>query len=153
MTDATPPRAQKFAAIVVPAAERAGYTEYGAGSRLARDAGMSISSVSRMLKGESVPDMRFWAPLSDVLDFDLLDLLAEMGIPHEALRALSETNPSQVRSHSISPSEAADRLGITDPIGREMLAATIERLQRLEEQHDDAADQSGEGNGGAAAQR
>nr|WSS66786.1 hypothetical protein OG284_36810 [Streptomyces sp. NBC_01177] len=148
MTDA-PTRAQRFAALVVPAAEHAGYTGHGAGARLARDADMSESSVSRMLKGQSVPDMKFWAPLTKLLDIDLRDLLAEMGIPREALQTLSETDPSQVGSRSISPAEVANRVGISDPVGVEMLTATIERLRRLEEQQDD---QPGDERGGTAAQ-
>ena len=148
MTDA-PTRAQKFAALVKPAAERAGYTGRGAGARLARDAGMSESSVSRMLNGQSVPDMPFWAPLVELLDIELIDLLTEMGIPREALRALSETEQSQVGSRSITPEEAATRVGISDPVGVEMLTATIERLRRLEEQQHD---QPGDERGGTAAQ-
>ncbi|MFD5058210.1 helix-turn-helix domain-containing protein [Streptomyces sp. NPDC058394] len=150
MTDA-PTRAQRFAAIVVPAAKRAGYTGHGAGARLARDAEMSESSVSRMLKGQAVPDMTFWAPLANAVGIQLSDLLVEMGIPLDSLRALSESNQSQVGSRSITPQEAADKLGLTDPIGREMLIATIERLKRLEET-DAADDQSGDEHGGAAAQ-
>lgn len=148
MTDA-PTRAQRFAALVVPAAERAGYTGHGAGARLARDTGMSESSVSRMLKGQSVPDMIFWAPLAKVLDIELIDLLTAMGIPREALRALSETDQSQVGSRSITPEQAANRVGISDPVGVEMLTATIERLKRLEEQQHD---QPGDERGGTAAQ-
>lgn len=148
MTDA-PTRAQRFAALIGPAARDAGYTGHGSGARLARDAGMSESSVSRMLKGQSVPDLEFWAPLCDVVGVELSDLLVEMGIPLESLRTLSETNQSQVGSRRISPAELADRVGLRDPIGREMLAATIERLKRLEDQDDD---QSRDDHGGTAAQ-
>lgn len=151
MTDATPTRAQKFAAVVVPPAREAGYTGRGAGARLARDAGMSESSVSRMLKGEALPEMRFWAPLTKLLGIDLVDLLAEMGIPPESLQPLSETDQSQVGSRPISPEEAADRLGLKDEAGRHMLIATIERLKRLEEQNEDD-DQPGDERGGTAAQ-
>lgn len=148
MTDA-PTRAQRFAALIGPAARIAGYTGHGSGARLARDAGMSESSVSRMLKGQSVPDLEFWAPLCDTVGVELADLLAEMGIPLESLRALSETGPSQVGSRPITPAQLADQVGIHDPIGREMLAATIERLKRLEDQ--DAADETGDDHGGTAA--
>jgi hypothetical protein len=102
-----------------------------------------------MLKGQSVPDLEFWAPLCDVVGVELSDLLVEMGIPLESLRTLSETNQSQVGSRRISPAELADRVGLRDPIGREMLAATIERLKRLEDQDDD---QSRDDHGGTAAQ-
>ncbi|MEU9198892.1 helix-turn-helix transcriptional regulator [Streptomyces sp. NPDC048332] len=148
MTDA-PTRAQRFAALIGPAARNAGYDGYGSGARLARDAGMSESSVSRMLKGQGIPDLEFWAPLCDTVGVELSDLLAEMGIPLESLRTLSETKQSQVGSRSITPAELADRVGIHDPIGREMLAATIERLKRLEDQ--DAADETGDDHGGTAA--
>lgn len=149
MTDA-PTRAQRFAALIAPAAKAAGYTGHGSGARLARDAGMSESSVSRMLKGQGVPDLEFWAPICDAVGIELSDLLVEMGIPLESLRALSESNPSQVGSRSITPAELADRVGLTDPIGREMLFATIERLKRLETQDADD-DQSGDEHGGTAA--
>ncbi|WP_328721788.1 hypothetical protein OHT52_21355 [Streptomyces sp. NBC_00247] len=149
MTEA-PTRAQRFARIVAPAAQRAGYTGHGSNARLAADTGMSESSTSRMLKGQAVPDLRFFPTIAERLDVSLVDLLAEMGIPPETLRALSETEPSQVRSRSISSSQAADRLGIKDPIGREMLAATIERLQRLEKQQHNA-DRPGDDHGGTAA--
>jgi Helix-turn-helix. len=151
MTDA-PTRAQRFAAIVAPAAQRAGYTGHGSTTRLAADTGMSVSSVSRMLNGQGIPELHFFPAIAEQLDLSIIDLLAEMGIPPETLRALSETDPSQVGSRSISPSEMADRVGITDPVGREMLAATIERLKRLEKSENGAADQSGDNHGGSAAQ-
>lgn len=149
MTDATPTRAQRFARVVAPAAERAGYTGHGAGARLARDTGMTESSVSRMLKAQAIPDARFFEPLAKAVGLSVSDLLVEAEIVSpESLRTLSETDRSQVRSRPITPEEAAERLGITDPVGREMLFATIERLKRLE--HDDAAG-SADDDGGTAA--
>ncbi|MFJ8855288.1 multiprotein-bridging factor 1 family protein [Streptomyces sp. NPDC102437] len=146
---ATPTRAQRFAAIVAPAAQRAGYTGHGSNARLARDTGMSESSVSRMLKGQAIPDLKFFAPVAVTLGVSLLDLLAELGVPPESIQPLSETKQSQVGSRSISPVEAADRLGLKDPVGREMLIATIERLKRLE---NESEDQPGDERGGTAAQ-
>ncbi|MZF56884.1 helix-turn-helix domain-containing protein [Streptomyces sp. SID5594] len=151
MTDAAPTRAQRFAALVAPAAHRAGYTGHGSNARLARDTGMSESSVSRMLKGQAIPELGFFPALAEKVGVSLLDLLAEMGIPPESLQPLSETGPSQVRSPFISPAEAAERLGLSDPVGREMLIATIERLKRLEEQQHDQPEPGNE-HGGAAAQ-
>ncbi|NDZ63619.1 helix-turn-helix domain-containing protein [Streptomyces cyaneofuscatus] len=150
MTDAAPSRAQRFAALVAPAAHRAGYTGHGSNARLARDTGMSESSVSRMLKGQAIPELGFFPALAEKVGVSLLDLLAEMGIPPESLQPLSETGSSQVRSPFISPAEAAERLGLSDPVGREMLIATIERLKRLEEQQDQP--EPGNEHGGAAAQ-
>lgn len=152
MTEA-PTRAQRFAAIVAPAAKRAGYSGHGSNAQLARDTGMSESSVSRMLKGQAVPDLAFFAPVATTLGIDLIDLLSAVGVPREAFQALSETKRSQVGSRRISPEEAAARLGITDPVGVNMLAATIERLKRLEQNKDQRDDQPGDDErGGTAAQ-
>jgi len=70
MTDATPTRAQRFRDIVVPAAERAGYTGHGAKARFARDTGMTESSVTRMWQGMAVPDDRFYDAISQVIGMD-----------------------------------------------------------------------------------
>ncbi|MGW1533935.1 hypothetical protein [Streptomyces aureus] len=148
MTDATPTRAQRFAALVVPAAERAGYTGHGAKARFARDTGMTESSVTRMWQGGALPDARFYDAISSAVGVDLGALLVEGGIlSPESLQSLSETDPSQVGS-SLTPEEAADRLGIRDEVGRQLFYATIERLQRLENQPGDEAAERG----GAAAQ-
>lgn len=124
----TPPtRAQQFAEVVGPAAQRAGYTGHGSRSRLARDTGMTESSVSRMLLGQSIPDPKFFEPLSRALQMPIQTLLVEAGII--SIQALTEPTQSQVVSE-ITPETAADGLGITDPVDREMFFATIERLRR-----------------------
>jgi transcriptional regulator with XRE-family HTH domain len=148
MTDATPTRAQKFAALVVPAAERAGYTGHGAKARFARDTGMTESSVTRMWQGSALPEARFYDAISGAVGVDLGALLVEGGIlSPESLQSLSETDPSQVGS-ALTPEEAANRLGIRDEVGRQLFYATIERLKRLENQPNDEAAKRG----GAAAQ-
>ncbi|NEB92381.1 hypothetical protein [Streptomyces bauhiniae] len=149
MTDATPPtRAQRFAAVVVPAAERVGYTDYGAKSRFARDTGMTESSVGRMWLGRTLPDARFYEKIAEVTGLDLATLLIEGGIMSpESLQSLTETDRSQVRSR-LTPEEAADRLGIRDEAERTYFFATVERLKR--QHHDDASDSPDRG--GSAAQ-
>ncbi|MYS15075.1 hypothetical protein [Streptomyces sp. SID4982] len=147
MTEPAPTRAQRFAAIVVPAAERAGYTGFGAKSRFSKDTGMTDSSVTRLWQGTSLPDARFYAAISEVTGIDLGTLLVEGGVlSHESLRSLSETDRSQVRS-TLTPEEAAQRLGL-DEVGQQLLVATVERLKRL--QDEDASDRPDRG--GAAAQ-
>lgn len=149
MTDGTPTRAQRFADIVVPAAERAGYTGHGAKARFARDTGMTDSSVTRLWQGKSLPDSRFYPAIAKAAGLDLGDLLTESGVlSHEALQSLSETDRSQVGSN-LTPEEAADRFGIRDEVGRQLLYATIERLKRFE---NDGADHVNADDGGAAAQ-
>ncbi|MFJ8804226.1 hypothetical protein [Streptomyces sp. NPDC102487] len=148
MTD-TPTRAQRFAAIVVPLAERAGYTGFGAKARFARDTGMTDSTVTRLWQGSAVPDARFYSAISDAIGLDLGTLLVEGGVlSPEALQSLSETDRSQVGS-DLTPEEAADRLGIKDDVGRQLFYATIERLKRLE---DEPTDHGDAGRGGTAAQ-
>ena len=150
MTDATlPPRAQRFAAVVVPAAERAGYTGHGAKARFARDTGMTDSSVTRLWQGKALPEARFYEAIAQVTRLDLGTLLVEGGIlSPEALQSLSETDRSQVGS-GLTPEQAADRLGLMDEVGRQMFYATLERLKRLQDDASDAADAD---RGGTAAQ-
>jgi transcriptional regulator with XRE-family HTH domain len=149
MTAPQPTRAQRFRDIVVPAAERAGYTGHGAKARFARDTGMPESSVTRLWQGKALPDARFYDRISQVTGVDLGTLLVEGGVlSQKALRSLSETDRSQVGS-DLTPDEAADRLGIQDQVGRQLFYATIERLRRLEDQ--DASDR-GANPGEAAAQ-
>ncbi|MFK0124948.1 hypothetical protein ACIQSP_16730 [Streptomyces nigra] len=149
MTDGTPTRAQRFAAIVVPAAERAGYTGHGAKARFARDVGMAESGVTRLWQGTALPDARFYAAISEAIGVDLGTLLVEGGVlSPESLQSLSETDRTRVDS-TLTPEEAADRLGIRDEVGRQLLYATIERLKRLES--DEASDHNAD-RGGTAAQ-
>ncbi|MFB6787628.1 hypothetical protein ACFCWT_13225 [Streptomyces olivaceus] len=149
MTDApTPTRAQRFRDIVVPAAERAGYTGHGAKARFSRDTGMVDSSVSRLWQGIALPEPRFYDRIAEVTGLDLGTLLVEGGIlTPEALQSLSETGRSQVGSR-LTPDEAADGLGIRDVVGREMFHATVERLKR----HEDHDAGRGADHGGTAAQ-
>ncbi|MEV0114623.1 helix-turn-helix transcriptional regulator [Streptomyces sp. NPDC050844] len=147
----TPTHAQRFAAVVVPAAKRAGYYGHGAQARLARDTGMSESSVSRMFKGQAVPDIKFLEPLAAAIHYSAIDLLIESGlVSPQSQQSRHETDQSHVGS-SLTPVDAANRLGITDSVGREMFFATIERLKRLESD-EDAGDRADDTRGGTAAQ-
>lgn len=151
MTDAPPTRAARFAAVVRPAAQRAGYTGHGSKSRLARDTGMTESSVSRMLLGQSIPDPKFFEVIAKAIQLPVRDLLVEAGIISE--RALTETNQSQVTSR-ITLEQAADGLGITDPVARELFFASVERLRR--QQDTTAPDSHGrehDAGGGVAAEQ
>lgn len=148
MTDGTPTRAQRFAAIVVPAAKRAGYTGHGFKARFSRDTGMPDSSVTRLWQGIALPDVRFYPAIAESVGLDLGVLLVESGVlSPEALQSLSETDRSQVGSR-LTVEEAADGLGIRDPVGRQMFYATYERLIRLQ---DEASDHGDADHGGTAA--
>jgi transcriptional regulator with XRE-family HTH domain len=134
MTDGTPTptRAQRFAAVVVPAAERAGYTGHGAKARFARDTGMTESSVTRLWQGKAIPDPRFFEPITEAAGIHPGVLFVEAGLlSPESLQSLSETDRSQVGS-GLTPEEAADGLGIQGEVDRQMFFGTIERLRRLQ---------------------
>lgn len=147
MTDRTPTHAQRFAAIVVPAAERAGYTERGSKARFARDTGMPESSVTRLWQGKSLPEARFYPAIAAAVDINLGTLLVESGVlSQEAIQSLSETDRSRVGSN-LTPEEAADGLGIRDASDRARFYATVERLKRLPDETSEQTD-----DGGTAAQ-
>ncbi|MFJ1706031.1 helix-turn-helix domain-containing protein [Kitasatospora sp. NPDC088346] len=126
--------ALRFGDAVHAAAERAGYDlRPGAGGRkaLAEDVGMSQSAVGRMLKGETLPHPTQFERIADAVRVELRDLLVRGGV----ISAESANNlPVRVRSHPISPEEAADAWGITDPVIRRFLLATIAQAISLQQE-------------------
>lgn len=144
----------RFAARVAEAAHRAGYDlspRAGGRAALARASGLSETTITRMLKGERLPDPRAITPLAKAVGLNPLELLVEAEIiPPELIQSLSETQPSPVRSNPITPEEAAEQLGIDDPYGREMLLGVIERLRRQDST--ESPDSKGQ-DGGIAAER
>ncbi|MFI5525038.1 helix-turn-helix domain-containing protein [Streptomyces platensis] len=153
MTADTPTRAQRFAAVVAPAAQRAGYTGRGANAQLARDAGIPESTVSRMMLGKTIPDVKSFEPLAKAIGLSVRDLLVEAEIV--SAESLNETAQSPVRSQPVSLEDAADELGIDrDPIARQMFYGVVERLRRDGQQSQ--APNNGEDNGrsgGVAAEQ
>ncbi|MFC9847742.1 helix-turn-helix domain-containing protein [Streptomyces sp. NPDC060223] len=152
MTDAPQGHAERFFAVVLPALKRAGYDGYKSQQRLADDTGMSPSTVSRLVRGLKVPDIKYFPALANVIDADPLELavLAAL-LPPEFLqshRTLSETKQSQVWSGPITPEEAAERLGIKDDVGKMMFFGAVEKLTQPQDQAND----TGEAPGGTAAQ-
>ena len=156
MTDAPQGREQRFFAVVLPALKRAGYFEYGAQTRLAAETGMSPGTVSRLVRGKTIPDVESLPPLAKALGLNPLELLVAAGyLPPEYLESqqtLSETNQSQVGSEGITPEEAAeqaaDRLGFTDEVRRSIFLGFVDSLKKTKP----VDDQANEASGGAAAQ-
>lgn len=144
---------KRFGRLVADAARRTGRYDIdsprgGGKSALARETGLSESAIGRMLRGETLPDPRHFAAIANAVGLDVGRLLVEAEIlPREYRPTPIETGASGVGSRSITPTEAADALGIFDPIAREMLFGTIERLRRLQDVDDEPAD-----SGGTAAQ-
>ncbi|MEU0207416.1 hypothetical protein [Streptomyces canus] len=151
MTDAPTTREEKFFALVYPALEAAGYTAYRGQQRLVADTGMSSSTASRLINREGIPHVQFFTPLARVIGLSPLDLLvaAEVLPPdyQESQQTLSETKQSQVGSGSITPEEAAERLGIHDDVGKFTFFAVVEKLK-----NPPTGDAEEEDPGGTAAQ-
>ncbi|MBQ1122584.1 helix-turn-helix transcriptional regulator [Streptomyces sp. B15] len=126
----TPTPAQRFAAIIAPAARKAGYdidSERGGGrAALARDTGMTASSVGRMLNGKSLPHPRFYEALARCVNLSVRDLLVEAEIISP--QALTQPQSSRVAS-PITPERAADELGFSDPIDRELFLGMVARMR------------------------
>jgi len=139
---------QRFGRLVAEAAQRAGkYQGRGGQVALAEDTGMSPSAVGRMLRGETLPDPERFEAIAKAVGLSVGDLLIEAGIVSpESLSTPSQTRATGVGSDSITLDEAANALGIYDPVAREMLAATVERLRRIQ----DAERESDDGEGAAA---
>lgn len=140
MTDAPTSRERRFFELVYPALEEAGYTAYGHQQRLMADTGMNKSTASRLLRQEQIPHVKSFPALAKAIGKDPVELLVAAGIlPDEYLESqqtLSETDRSQVGSASITPEEAAERLGIHDDVGRFTFFAVIEKLKQPQDEGD-----------------
>jgi transcriptional regulator with XRE-family HTH domain len=117
---------RRLADYVRRAALAAGYDvdkpRGGGKLQLAADAGMSPSTLSRLLSGDRMPDPRSLEGLALALRVPVLDLLVEGGVVSEQS---IETRP---REHPLTPEEAADALGIHDEADRQLFTALIKRL-------------------------
>lgn len=120
---------QKFATYVRRLALEAGYdidkVNGGDKARLAKDAGMSPTTVSRLLNGERMPDAKYFTGLATALGTDPIDLFVESGIL--PARKRSQDTRNQVASPPITPDDVADAWRL-DPFGREMVHAMFQRL-------------------------
>ncbi|WP_439082154.1 helix-turn-helix domain-containing protein [Streptomyces sp. WL006] len=139
--------AARFGRLVTELAIEAGYDlspRSGGRAALARQVGMSPSTVGRMLNGETLPRPDQFESIAAAVGADVNDLLVAGGV----LSAKSIHNPgnSDVRSatsQSLSPEAAADRWGITDPNIRSMLISSIRQAIGLQQQANNAAAASG----------
>ncbi|MFF4369685.1 XRE family transcriptional regulator [Streptomyces sp. NPDC001594] len=139
----------RFGRLVTEAAIRAGYDldKRGTKAVLARDMGMTETAVGRMLSGQTLPDPWAYERIAQVVHLELRDLLIESGIASpEALSTPSQTGATGVGSDSITPEDAADALGLTDPVAREMVAAGLERQRRIQ-----AAEREADADAGGSA--
>lgn len=133
--------AEQFAAYVSDGARRAGYdidsSRGGGRSALARDTGMSPSSVGRMLAGKAVPDPVYFAPLANALRVPWLDLMVLSGLVPQGF-----FDERQHERAPMSPREAAADLGIKDPMKVEAFETMVRAL--LTDQNVNSNERSGE---------
>jgi transcriptional regulator with XRE-family HTH domain len=138
---AGPARAKRFGAYVAAAARAAGYdidSQRGGGrAALARDTGMSASSVGRMLAGERLPSPRVYEQLAKALKVPLRQLLIESGNASE--EALDHVAERLMPITSLTPEEAAPLLGITIPANVKLFISMVENFQRQEPGSGDGA--------------
>ncbi|MFG3051796.1 helix-turn-helix domain-containing protein [Kitasatospora sp. NPDC048239] len=122
---------KRLGSLVRRLAINAGYeldrVNSGAVLRLARDAGMSQTSLSKLLAGTRMPDAKYLAGLAAAIGADPIDLFVEAEILPARTRSQPEHNA--VASPSITPDAVADSWGV-DEFGREMVHAMFERLTR-----------------------
>ena len=145
------PDAEPFGTLVTRLAIAAGYdlTPGGTGRRrLADDAGMSISAVGRMLRGETLPRAENIVALARVLRADERQLLDAAGIPLSGRAKCDETSVVSF-PQSPAPEAIVDYLGITLPPVRKMLTSSIDQALRLQREADDI--DNGDDGGAAVA--
>ncbi|WP_405561882.1 helix-turn-helix domain-containing protein [Streptomyces sp. NBC_01180] len=100
----------------------------GGRTRFAADSGISPSTVGRLLRNEGATDTRVLAAIAETLGYPLGTVLVRAGILTEAdLDAISERRDTT--QPPITPEQAADELGITDPQARRVYLATVAALR------------------------
>lgn len=129
-------RAQRFAEYIRPAVVAAGYdidSPRGGGKKaLAKDTGMSASSIGRMLAGQTLPDPAHLERLATVLRVSLIDLLIRSGIVSvEASGTVTPAAPTP--DPPLTHEEAARALGIRSPDRVQMFTAMAKSLADQEE--------------------
>lgn len=94
-------------------------------ARLAKAAGMSATTLSRLLLGERMPEAKYLTPLARALGTDPLELFVESGLLPAATG--SQSAQEAVASPPITPDDVADAWQV-DAFGREMVRAMFQRL-------------------------
>ncbi|MFF2650543.1 helix-turn-helix domain-containing protein [Streptomyces sp. NPDC058045] len=103
----------RFGARVSEAARSAGYDIDGRGGKaqLARDAGMSESSVGRVLAGKVIPDPKYFEPLARVIKIDPVELFieAELLSPNSVAAVWSSDRSTRILVARIGEMTQRDR--------------------------------------------
>lgn len=100
----------------------------GGRTRFAAEAGLGRATVSRILSGHGAADIRVLTQISEALSEPLGPILVRAGLLTPNDLAAVQAPPRN--SHRLTPDQAADALGITDPVRREVFTAQVRALQR-----------------------
>lgn len=129
MTDTRKADPAKFAEFVNTHAAKAGYNLTGPRSggkkALAHDTGMSHASVCRMLNGQTIPAAASFEPLANALGIRVAHLFELAGIVSPG----TLTGPEAPDPQPLTVREAADRLGIRNPLHVSVLEAVVTALR------------------------
>lgn len=124
--------AEQFAAWLKQAMRGAGYdidSQRGGGrNELAARMNIAKSTVTRWLSGEVLPAAEYFPALAEALDVSVIDALVGAGIISRASAAALQRDP--VKILPVTPEQAADALGITAPMDRELFLAMAENLRK-----------------------
>ncbi|MET9253786.1 helix-turn-helix transcriptional regulator [Streptomyces sp. NPDC003717] len=121
---------EEFAAWLRQQLERRGYDlrpRGGGQSKFAADSGIGAGTVSRMLRGQGATETRVLQTLAEALDLPLAEVLVAAGVLSSA-ELHNVRNPAP-RTDPITPEEAADELGITDPHSRALFISMTNTLR------------------------
>ncbi|MFE6683967.1 helix-turn-helix domain-containing protein [Streptomyces sp. NPDC057729] len=99
----------------------------GGRTRFAADSGISPSTVGRLLQGQGATNITTLEQLATALRRPLPEILVRAGVLTQSdLEQVATRDPNRP---PITPDEAADELGITDPQARKVFRATIDALR------------------------
>jgi transcriptional regulator with XRE-family HTH domain len=106
----------------------------GGQRRLAEQTGLAPSAISRLLKGATLnPDPESLRLIADALALPFGTVLVHAGIlTTDELTAVQASPPSD--RPPLTADEAADALGLTDPVARQMHAAGVQAARDLQRQ-------------------
>ncbi|MFC8463347.1 helix-turn-helix domain-containing protein [Streptomyces sp. NPDC057250] len=140
-TEAPQTAAERFGALITDLAIRAGYDLAPGGpgrADLARDTGMSVSAVGRMVTGKTLPMPQQLEALARAVHVDVRTLLVTAGVisDHAWPKGASADVASGSSQQPLSPEAVADMWGITEPSIRSMLISTAQHVIRLQNEAD-----------------
>ncbi|MFJ2717521.1 helix-turn-helix domain-containing protein [Streptomyces sp. NPDC087437] len=130
---------RRVGAYLSAAATAAGYDirrRRGGRAQLAALTGLSLTTISRTLDGRTLPLPSQLAKWATVLNLDHRAMLVDSGLIPE--QRGPRTASREAASAALSPNEAMNAWGISDPIIRKTLNASIVHAIRLQEELDAA---------------